>query len=548
LEELNKKYRVKANKLFISQNKSIEKEDISRTNSFHWDFEFPEVFLAKKGFNVIIGNPPYVRADSDDEIHILQRKIIGHTNDYSLLFEKWDLFVAFLERSLKHLLNPNGTFGFILSDSLCTVKYAEKIREYLIESLTITRIEYFEDYDVFSGIGVNPIIIYVQNSKQTKTSPNLVEKIIRKFSYENITSVESLPQTIENVFKKQKSPVLDMDFSDCDLLGDICFISKGMVLNSDEKKYKGEFKKADLISEHRDKIHNRPYVEGKDLSRFHTKRIRFLEWDTDRVPKKISRPTFIELYTGEKIIRGSFTDGVFDRNQLCSNHSNYILKRYIDLKGIANKSITQGLSRSRVNELEPISENYCYEYLLMIINSAWANEFLNSIRRANMENVFYPDEFKLIPIKRLEKKNQEIFKTIEQYLEFLYAIDTENVNADAKCVDLLGNLLVLELYYVNELFKDGIYKSKTRMLANLVSAKLADIDKELDFAGWNALYWKSRIGTLDDSEHRKLSELNEKIKSQLSEFSKGIRQDSEINGLKIKILEYSAINSIKIIV
>ena len=218
------------------------------------------------------------------------------------------------------------------------------------------------------------------------------------------------------------------------------------------------------------------------------------------------------------------------------------------MKGIANKSITQGLSRSRVNELEPISENYCYEYLLMIINSAWANEFLNSIRRANMENVFYPDEFKLIPIKRLEKKNQEIFKTIEQYLEFLYAIDTENVNADAKCVDLLGNLLVLELYYVNELFKDGIYKSKTRMLANLVSAKLADIDKELDFAGWNALYWKSRIGTLDDSEHRKLSELNEKIKSQLSEFSKGIRQDSEINGLKIKILEYSAINSIKIIV
>ena len=80
------------------------------------------------------------------------------------------------------------------------------------------------------------------------------------------------------------------------VLGDFCYISKGMVLNADEKTAKGEFTKDELISEYKDIIHSRVYIEAKDIDKFVVKRVRYLEWNTERCPNQLSRPTFRELY------------------------------------------------------------------------------------------------------------------------------------------------------------------------------------------------------------------------------------------------------------
>lgn len=65
---------------------------------------FPEV---KDGFDITIGNPPFVRADDPSEFIRAQRRAIMESEAYETLWEKWDLFVPFIERSYK-LLRPGG--------------------------------------------------------------------------------------------------------------------------------------------------------------------------------------------------------------------------------------------------------------------------------------------------------------------------------------------------------------------------------------------------------------------------------------------------------
>ncbi|MBK8855111.1 MAG: hypothetical protein IPN10_13650 [Saprospiraceae bacterium] len=84
-------------------------------------------------------------------------------------------------------------------------------------------------------------------------------------------------------------------------LGDICYVSYGMRLNSD-KDDPQKFTKSDLVSEKKDEIHSKLYTEGKYLERFIIKKTYFLEYNTERCPHRLVRQTFPELYPPNKLL------------------------------------------------------------------------------------------------------------------------------------------------------------------------------------------------------------------------------------------------------
>lgn len=86
-------------------------------------------------------------------------------------------------------------------------------------------------------------------------------------------------------------------------LDHICYVSVGMVVHADEKVAKGEFELGDLVSEIKDKLHTKPFVEGKHLARWLPATRKWLEWGTERAPALFRRPTFSKLYeVSEKLI------------------------------------------------------------------------------------------------------------------------------------------------------------------------------------------------------------------------------------------------------
>ena len=140
------------------------------------------------------------------------------------------------------------------------------------------------------------------------------------------------------------------------------------VINADEKTAKGSFSKDDLISLTKTIRCSQPFVEGKDLKRYQFERVKFLEWNTERVPSQLRRPTFHQLYQGEKILRGRVTDGTFDDTGILCNDGVIVFKLYKDFAGLQQKSIdmaVQKLNSSRA-ELEVISAHFSLKYILGI--------------------------------------------------------------------------------------------------------------------------------------------------------------------------------------
>jgi len=501
------------------QNKKVEIDEnrLVELKPFHWVMQFSDVF-EKGGFDVVIGNPPYVRADTENSIFIRQRKIVGKIKDYETLFEKWDLFVAFVERSVKGLLNKKGKFSFIVSDAICTVKYSEKIRKWLAEEFYIPEINHFEGFQVFVGVGIVPVVFFIDKSRK----PAKTNKILHSDSFDKITK-KLVDQDSPSLFKKTEGDILESEYNKSKKLGDICYISYGLRPNADEKIAKGEFGKEDLISNIYTKIHSKKYIEGKDVKRYTIETIKYLEWGTERCPDGIARKTFPELYTGKKILRGTIVEGILDIAGLICNHSLIVFKRFVDLKGINNRSILTSIKKHNNlprAKLEKISKNYSYEYLLAIMNSTFANRYLNAVRRHKLKNYFYPDDFRKLPIKTL--KNQGVFVNLVNYLQFLYLHDSP-MSDFFDCQ--LADSLVYELYFCEKFNEDNLYPEPKHYLLDIVSKHLEPIE----YDRWAELHWKAELeGDLTAPEAQELAVLESANMQTIGDVYDALRSDADV--------------------
>jgi hypothetical protein len=382
------------------------------------------MFGIKEGFDIVIANPPYVRADKKDSEYLEFRRNLEKSGEYETLFEKWDLIIPFKEKGLSLLLN-NGNLIYIVSNSICTSKYSSKLLDFIQKNFFVCSINYFEGMKIFDA-GVNPVIINI--NKDDFDWP--VKKIIRKTHFENIKSIEQFSTREfkklgkEGFRKETKKIIIRIPHI---MLGDICYISVGMVLNADEKIAKGEFTAKDLISMEKNKINIKKYIEAKDIENYHIKRIRYLEWGTERCPSKIRRKTFTEMYETPKLMVGSITGGIFDDDCLYTHHGIINFLRFIDIKGVYNNSIIKNIKRYNSlirEELEDLSKEYDLKYLLSIINSSFSNFYLNNIRRHQMKNYFYPDDYRKLPIARVGKEEQQTFvKIVDKIMDITIAND-----------------------------------------------------------------------------------------------------------------------------
>ena len=122
-------------------------------NAFEWRFEFPEVLNDDGdfvGFDVVIGNPPYLIVFDEKEKAYLESNIEPFKRNN-------DLYVAFFIKAFE-LLKDNGNFSFITSNTFIKGSYFIKLREFLVENVQLTEIVdfgtklIFTDADVFCAI------------------------------------------------------------------------------------------------------------------------------------------------------------------------------------------------------------------------------------------------------------------------------------------------------------------------------------------------------------------------------------------------------------
>ena len=416
---------------------------------FDWDIMFSEIFQ-KGGFDIVIGNPPYVSAPNQLANPVLaeQRANIVKSNQYDTLNEKWDLYVPFMELGLQKL-KKDGIFSMIVPYPLTNQKYGKKLRPYLCKKHRLLEIVDAYGFNLFENATVYNCIPLIRKNGKT-------EQTIIAHYHDDKTISKDYDTPLTQLIQDENSYVWNLTqeerrancYEGMNVLGDYCYISKGMVLNADEKVAKGQFKKADLIRNQKDEIHCKEYIEGKDIEKYRIKRIRYLEYGTKRCPGEVSRPTFPELYDRPKILTNKIGElmAICDLNHILCDQTNRICIRWSDLKGVKNKSISGSIKKYSTMErkdMETLSKRVDIFYLLGVLNSKHANELLDNIRGVGNIDV-NPEYIRNIPIPLAPKETQEqIANLVKQILVAKQASPQADTSTEEAEIDKLVNQLYL---------------------------------------------------------------------------------------------------------
>lgn len=133
---------------------------------FSFDVHLPDV-MAAGGFEVVVGNPPWVRAEriGEEERRRLQRRfVLWHGGSGRGFRHLPDLAVAFLERALE-LVAPDGAVGFLLPSKIASAGYGEPVRRHLVRETTIEYLHRLPDAEARRfGATTYPLALVVRKT------------------------------------------------------------------------------------------------------------------------------------------------------------------------------------------------------------------------------------------------------------------------------------------------------------------------------------------------------------------------------------------------
>jgi predicted type IV restriction endonuclease len=153
-----------------------DEESQSRVNPFDYTDEFPAVFGRKDpGFDVVVGNPPYVRVQALNRWEPLEVELLKSRYS-SAQTGNYDLYVVFVERGLE-LLRSSGTAGFILPHKFMHLEYGQPLRQALSNGRNVSAIVHFGSAQVFSKATTYTCLLFVAKAAQPRVRLELVHDL-----------------------------------------------------------------------------------------------------------------------------------------------------------------------------------------------------------------------------------------------------------------------------------------------------------------------------------------------------------------------------------
>lgn len=239
-------------------NSLIKDKEIAKDFVFDWEKEFPEVFK-NGGFDIVIGNPPYVRQETIKEIKPYLEQ------NYRVYTGVADLYCYFYELGY-NLLKDNGYLGFITSNKWFRAKYGEKLREFLLSNTEFYNIVDYNGTKVFEGATVDSnILIFKKNRvKNSIFSLQIADTIPIEYEQEKLSkesfifinqNEDSIKEKIERIGKPLKEWDININRGITTGLNDAFIIDK----ETRDKLLEEDYKNSEII---------KPLLRGKDIEKY----------------------------------------------------------------------------------------------------------------------------------------------------------------------------------------------------------------------------------------------------------------------------------------
>ena len=222
---------------------------------FIWELEFSEVFKGSNpGFDIVIGNPPYVRQEKIKELKPYLKEY------YETYTGVADLYVYFFEKGLK-ILKDKGIFAFICSNKFAKANYGKKLRKLILEN----QLKIYNDFTglkIFKEASVDTCVIQIKKDFIENNEVYVDDEYFMKQNKLNSNSfMFNSPQILdlrEKIFN-QGTLIKDLDIQ----------INRGILTGFNKAFIIDEKTKDKLISEDfNNKEIIKPLLRGRDIDKW----------------------------------------------------------------------------------------------------------------------------------------------------------------------------------------------------------------------------------------------------------------------------------------
>ncbi|HED4382729.1 TPA: class I SAM-dependent DNA methyltransferase [Campylobacter coli] len=185
--------------------------NLESNHPFEWRFEFPEILDDDgnfKGFDLIIGNPPYIRQEELKELKPHLAK------NYKVYKGTSDIYTYFYELGF-NVLKENGILSFITSNKYTRAGYGEALREFLLKNVKVLEYTDLNGIKVFDSATVDTSILCFEKSKSKDNKFKylaLSNEILKTCAY-NIGLYKDFAEFSQNSLSKESFTFSDENTS-----------------------------------------------------------------------------------------------------------------------------------------------------------------------------------------------------------------------------------------------------------------------------------------------------------------------------------------------
>lgn len=373
-------------------------------NAFEWRFEFPEVLDKEgnfQGFDVIVGNPPYVVVIKSKQ----GGAVLDYFNqEYRTSEYNPNTYALFTELSLTKLLKPNGSLSFIIPNSWLNGQYFTKMRAMLSE---YENRELINLKDKAFDVIVETVILSSSNEHNARNP------ILKEYLGDNI--FQRINRDLvwgENPFERKNESFIHRFLKDEKSIKDYCIVYRGVETKENAK----------WISNERKDNNWKPILLGKDVHRY------VYDYSgsyVNFIPKELKSNANIEYYNKAKILMrrtGNSIIACADFNKMIAlknlyliipNDPNHLSLVLIQLNSklfdYIHKTLTSGENKAFAQFPAHYVEKLPCKIDEGLINEA--DQLLQNIQDNSIS----------------ESRRKEIEKNIDQFIYKLYNVTKEEI-------------------------------------------------------------------------------------------------------------------------
>ncbi|EFO9190571.1 class I SAM-dependent DNA methyltransferase [Campylobacter lari] len=464
--------------------------DLESANPFEWRFEFSEVLDGSgnfQGFDLIIGNPPYIRQEDIKELKPNLAK------NYKVYKGTSDIYTYFYELGF-NVLKQNGVLSFITSNKYTRAGYGEPLREFLLKNTTLLEYIDLNGIKVFESATVDTSILSFEKAKTKDNSfkylaPNT--ELLKENDF-NIESILNFNKIAQNSLSKES-----FTFNDENINALKAKIEKhgtplkdwhGLNINYGIKTgYNEAFiitteKRDEILAKCKDEAEKertakliRKMLRGRDIKKYSYEWanlwIIVFQFGSYKILEKEYPAIYNHLKQYKKKLqaRGQCTNKpITDQKPYLGQH------HWLELDNNPNKDYLSQFEKEKIGwqrvTQEPsfILENECVlldsmafmvgnsknelKYLLGFLNSSLIFYYFKNIGHLYSDKGFllsnqYVEKF---PIPKINSKNEKLANELVSLVDEILKAKEQDKKADTKTQEDKINSIVYKLYNLNE--------------------------------------------------------------------------------------------------